>query len=93
MARNYIALSLDISDEDFEVDLTVEAVGTVTDIPGRLEKIQEERNKALAMEKHASSQVAQLAKELADSDVPLRDVGAILNVSHQRAHQLVSSVR
>ncbi len=39
----------------------------------------------------AAQEVRQAAKTLHETGIPLRDVGTVLGVSHQRAHQLVKS--
>jgi hypothetical protein len=91
MARELIAVTRDVPIEDVEVTLTIDAVGGVTDIPGRLARIRNERQQAAELERSASRAAADLAKALNQADVPLRDVGSILGVSHQRAHQLVTS--
>lgn len=90
MAREYIAASLDLELDDVAVDVQVDAVGAVTDIDARLKAIEEERTRAKELERRATAETARLAKELA-GEIPLRDVGAVLGVSYQRAHQLVQS--
>lgn len=91
MAREYIAVTLDVPIKDVAVDVHVESVGSVKDIETRLATIEAERQKAAELERQATADAAQLAKDLAAAQVPLRDVGSILGVSHQRAHQLVKS--
>lgn len=91
MAREYIAVTLDVPLEDVAVDVHVEKVGPVTNIEDRIAAIEAERAKAAELERQATAEAAQLAKDLAAAKVPLRDVGSILGVSHQRAHQLVNS--
>ena len=90
MAREYIAVTLDVPIESVTVELEVERVGAVTGIQELLLAIQAERAQALELERDATRKTAQLARALVDQEVPLRDVGAVLGVSHQRAHQLVS---
>lgn len=91
MAREYIAVTLDVSLDDVAVDVHVEKVGPVTDIEDRLAAIEAERARAAALERQATAEAARLARDLVAAQVPLRDIGAILGVSHQRAHQLVNS--
>lgn len=88
-AREMVAVTLDVPLDDVEIDLTV---GDVDDIhvAAEVAAIRDERARASELE-HAASQRAQaLARNLAAHDVSMRDVGAILGVSHQRAHQLIS---
>lgn len=48
------------------------------------------RETALRDQHSASIEIRQAARILAESEIPLRDIGRILGVSYQRAHQLVS---
>jgi len=83
MARELIAVSLDIPADDVDVTIVHRPVDGI-DVDGAA------RQRAADLE-HATSKRAQaLARDLAAHDIPLRDVGAILGVSHQRAHQLVA---
>lgn len=89
MARELIAVTLDLPLDDVAVDVRVESVDDV-DVASRLASIRQRRAKASRLEHEASAGAAELARDLVSHGVPLRDVGAILGVSHQRAHQLVS---
>lgn len=88
MAREYIAVTLDVPLADVSVVLEVESIGQVAGIRGRLAAIEQERTQAIELEKKATAEASALARELVAADVPLRDVGAVLGVSFQRAHQL-----
>lgn len=89
MARELVASTLDVPIERVAVRLQLESIGHVVDLPGRLEGIAVDRQRAAELERRAAGEVARLAKELALLDVPLRDVGTVLGISHQRAHQLL----
>jgi hypothetical protein len=91
MARELIAVVLDVEADDFDVNLRFGEVGAVDDIGAALEAIAHDRNEAAALERRASGRAADLAKSLAASGIPLRDVGTLLGVSFQRAHQLVKA--
>ena len=91
MATELVAVTLDIAIDEVNVDIIFDGVGEVQGISSTLETIRSERAEASALEQSASRGAAELAKRLAAEDVPIRDVGTILGVSHQRAHQLVSS--
>jgi hypothetical protein len=43
------------------------------------------------MEAKAAAGASALAHEMADEGVPVRDIGEVLGVSYQRAHQLASA--
>jgi predicted RNase H-like HicB family nuclease len=90
MAKDYIAVTLNIPRDSFDVNVTVEKVDGV-DVASVLDVITEDRETARRLEREAGEKAERLAKELKSHGVPLRDVGTILRVSHQRAHQLVNS--
>ncbi|WP_308466674.1 hypothetical protein [Rathayibacter soli] len=91
MAKEYVAVTLDLPIESISVALTVERVGAIEDIAKTLERIHSEREQASWLERDATAKAAELARGLAQQGVPLRDVGTLLGVSHQRAHQLVNA--
>lgn len=59
-------------------------------VSARLDRIRSDRAEAARLERRASEEARALARELAAEGVSLRDVGALLGISHQRAHQLIS---
>ncbi|MDQ1113917.1 hypothetical protein QE418_003365 [Microbacterium testaceum] len=89
-AREYVAVTLDVPLEDVQVDVKVAWIGDL-DVDRAMHEITEARTSALKLEREASECAVALAKHLAAKDVPLRDIGAIMGVSHQRAGQLVSA--
>ncbi len=91
MARELIAVTVGIPLEKVKVDVTLDSVGGLADISERLVLIASSREKAAELERRATLEAVELAKDLSARDIPVRDVGAILGVSHQRAHQLVHS--
>ncbi|MCU1482855.1 MAG: HicB family toxin-antitoxin system [Subtercola sp.] len=90
MACEYVAAALEVPLEDVGVEVTVDSVGDVDGIVSTLEQIRKERVEAEALEREATIAASNLAKRLALQHVPLRDIGTVLGVSHQRAHQLVN---
>ncbi|GAA2224389.1 hypothetical protein N1031_00325 [Herbiconiux moechotypicola] len=92
MAADYIALVTEAPADSVEVDLVVDSIGEV-DVAHTLEGIRSTRSEAAQLEEKARRETALLARRLADERVPVRDIGSMLNVSFQRAHQLVHSAR
>ena len=90
MAREYIAVTLGVPIAEVEVSASVDSIGGVSGISSVLDLVRQEREEAAALEQLASRQMTELAKALASESVPVRDIGTVLRVSHQRAHQLVS---
>lgn len=88
MARDYISLTLDVPVNEVDVTMGVIDIDGVN-IAGELERLHAERAEADAARDRVVEDTQRLAKTLASKKIPVRDIGAILGVSHQRAHQLV----
>lgn len=88
MACDLIATMLDVAPSSVAVDVEYALPPSVQkhiDEARRLREAASRANREAALESRAA------AHELADADVTLRDIGQVLGVSHQRAHQLVNS--
>lgn len=90
MAREVIALHTDQALEDIDVTIDISRVGDIDDVSAKVTSIAEYRAKAAEAEAKAMTESRRLAKELADQGVPIRDIGELLHVSFQRAHQLIA---
>lgn len=88
MARELLALTLDVPVDAVDVEVTVVEVDGLA-VATELDAIRGGRAAAAELERDASARAVALARALAARKVPLRDIGTILGVSHQRAHQLV----
>ncbi|MHB8345537.1 MAG: HicB family toxin-antitoxin system [Ferrimicrobium sp.] len=89
MARSLVAITLDIPVDSFDVDVEVEKVGTVK-VAERTAQLRAARETATRLEREVQTDAESLARDLASEGLPLRDIGDILGISYQRAHQLVA---
>jgi hypothetical protein len=89
MARSLVAITLDIPADSFDVDVEVEKVGTVK-VAERTAQLRAARETATRLEREVQTDAESLARDLASEGLPLRDIGYILGISYQRAHQLVA---
>jgi predicted RNase H-like HicB family nuclease len=88
MAKEYVAGTLDVPLSTVEVhlaSLVVDGVGVL----GRARQVRAAREQAEQLEAQAVGHACALAHDLAGEGVPVRDIGEVLGVSDQRAHQLV----
>jgi hypothetical protein len=90
MARDYIAVTLDISLREVAVTTIVKSVGGI-DVAEEVAEINRDRVTAAELERHARERAESLAKKLAARRVPVRDIGTMMGISFQRAHQLVTA--
>lgn len=88
MARDAIALVLDVEPDSFEVV-------TQTVLGGHLEQVIDELQRSRT-EAEVAATIATLRAHLAvrllhdQEQLPMRDIGKVLGVSHQRIHQLLT---
>lgn len=88
MARDLVAVMREVEPDSFGLDVELLLPASVE------EHISEAaRLRALAAESNAAAakQSRDAARELSEAGLTVRDVGEVLGVSHQRAHQLVKS--
>ena len=90
MAKEYIALATDQDASEFEVAITQLRVDDI-DVTQHLAQIRDERARADALDRSAAARAAALAKDLSAASVSVREIGAAMNISFQRASQLVNS--
>ncbi len=87
MARDLIAVMEEVDPQSFGLDVSVELPAEVT---VHLERSQTLRQKSDRTKHLAAQEVRVAAKELRGRGLTVRDIGAALDVSYQRAHQLIS---
>lgn len=88
MARDAIALWLDVDEEAF--DIAVER-HIPEDITRRVAHINEARERASRAQIEAAEEARTLATSLHRSGYTIRDIGQLLGTSYQRAQQLLAS--
>ena len=87
MARDLVSVMTGASPDTFDLDVQVRLPA---DTQARLRRMQALRNQSARANAEAAEEARAAARSLHDAGLSLRDVGAALGVSHQRAHQLVS---
>lgn len=85
--REAIAFVAGIAETDVDVDVTA-----VVDEPmaSQLQRVAQLRAAARDAEQEARALWSASAHELRESGMTVRDIGAVLGVSYQRAHQLIN---
>ncbi|MGH8794598.1 MAG: type II toxin-antitoxin system HicB family antitoxin [Stackebrandtia sp.] len=87
MARDAVALILDIPPDKVEVHLTPRLPGHAEEVLDELAEARSKKSRAVAEE---SERLRAAAKRLIDARVSVRDAGAILGISYQRVSQLTA---
>lgn len=88
MARSFIAVDQDLAPSKVKlrgVDVEVDGHS----LTSTKDKIAELRRRAREAEDQAVRLMVQTARDLVAAEVPLRDIGTVLDVSYQRVHQLL----
>jgi hypothetical protein len=88
MARDLIAITLDLRLSEVAVDVTLNIDDI--DVQSTIKAIHKEKEDAAFLEEDAAAKTKTLVKELVAHNVPLRDIGAMLGLSFQRVHQLAA---
>ncbi|MDR3359134.1 MAG: hypothetical protein LBO20_00440 [Bifidobacteriaceae bacterium] len=86
MARDLIDVMTGEANSQIEIEYVVPAV-----VSDHLSKARQARLRETEARAEAARELRAAAKALRAQDLPLADVGAVLGVSHQRAHQLLQS--
>lgn len=90
MAADLASLVEDVDPDDVEIDLTIQLPD---DVREHLDKAEHARRVATEANATAATEIRTVARLLADWGTSQRDIGEILGVSHQRAHQLLQENR
>ena len=90
LACQQVASARGVDVSNVQVKLRVNSIGDLSDIQDTMNAIVTRRVEASRLAEAASQDAVHLAKKLSLCGVTVRDIGHIMGVSHQRAHQLVS---
>jgi hypothetical protein len=88
MAAESIALTTDASMHDIQVTIDVADVAGI-DLADSVAAITSARRQRDELEARLSEEVRSLAQRLAAAGITVRDIGDLLGISFQRAHQLI----
>ena len=86
MARDLIAVMEDVPSDSFHVEMHVTLPAEVDQ---ELQRSAELRADAARSQHEAAALTRSAARRLHNDGLTLREIGKLLDVSHQRAHQLV----
>lgn len=90
MTAELITVTTGTRTEASDVDVRIADINGVN-IGSAVDEIRQERAARDAIEQRLAETTTHVARSLADADVPLRDIGELLGVSFQRAHQLLGT--
>jgi predicted RNase H-like HicB family nuclease len=91
MARDAIALMLQVPEDSFDVVVVPQLPG---DVSAEVDAARELRESAERQQREATAATTAVARKLVEQHrLRLRDAGRILGLSHQRVHQLLTAPR
>ncbi len=92
MAREYIAITEDVAMSSFNINITAVHAADV-DVEATQNLVASLRACRAQLDEALSEVTKTAAVTLTTRDIPVRDVGETLGVSHQRVSQLVAEAR
>ncbi|NLE82457.1 MAG: HicB family toxin-antitoxin system [Rhodococcus sp.] len=91
MAREVIALHTGLTIDEIAVTVNIDTIGNVAHVSDAIGKVKRQRLEATRLDAEAAKEAKRIARELSGSGVPVRDIGELLDVSFQRAHQMIQN--
>jgi len=88
MARDLISLDLDVPPDSFDLAVDIVTPAVAAEHLARSVELAERAEVARAA---STAEIRAAARSMHDQGISLRDVGALLGISHQRVHQLISA--
>lgn len=85
MARDLAAVMTGTASDAIEVDVQIELPATVRE---HLTEVDRAREEEAAARTRGAAELRKAVRELREADISLRDIGKLLGISYQRAHQL-----
>lgn len=87
MVRDLVVAMTRATPDSFSLEV---ATRLPEEVQEQIRKAAQLRAEAGCAQSEAAAEIRIVARQLVDACTPLRDVGKLLGVSHQRAHQLAS---
>ncbi|WP_019204598.1 hypothetical protein [Tsukamurella sp. 1534] len=87
-ARDFICTVVDVAPSAVDLDVHIDVEGL--DIAAAADEIASARATAKEAEARAVARSSEVAAALSSAGVPMRDIGEIVGVSHQRVDQLIN---
>ena len=90
MARDLIAIMEDLPADSFRLEVRIKLPDAVR---AELDRAAVLREQAASSQREAAALTRRAARRMHDDGLTIRDIGKLLDVSHQRAHQLVTEAK
>lgn len=87
MARDLIAIMAGVEPDSFELDVRIQLPDSVR---AHLSEVERARGAEAEARSHAATELRAAAAELKNAGLSVRELGAVLGISYQRASQLTN---
>jgi hypothetical protein len=89
-ARDYVAVTIDAPPSTVEIEVVFDDIGRAHDVNERAARIRAVRAEIERLEREVQTDAQALAVELADENVPLRDISSLTGYTFQRIGQMTT---